>query len=1236
MLRFTTQPYSGLPALIVLLILFTCAVGAAAFHYTERSMVALAGQSLSVAAANIADELDRLLYERYSDIHLLAQSEAFRHPDAEGMTRHLRAMLEAYPVYVWLGATDANGRLIASTDPDLIGREFSERPWFQAVKLGESLYVTDAQFSEESGGVASVSFSAPLYSPAGAFRGAVTARVALPALADIFQATAKVFQAQTGPSVGLEWQFLSQNGDVIADSFLHQEGRVNVQELGLPSAKLVALGKTGYVEELHVRRGVPVVTGFAQTRGYEGFAGFHWGVLVRQDRTDVVASIRTVLWKIGGAGALVFVPVLGLLLWATRRLQHEQQELHTQTQARQRATEAVRASEARYRALYDDNPSMYFTVDRAGTILSVNSFGAAQLGYPVEELVGQPVTSVFIPEVRQTVQRQLAACFDSPSQVGRWESRKVRKDGSRLLVREAARVVQDTAGRSVCLIVCEDISDRERMEEQVLEQRRFLASIVENLPNMVFVKDAKDLRYVQFNRTGEALLGYPRETMIGKNDFDLFPKDEAEFFTEHDRKVLASGTLLEIPEEPILTRDGSKRILHTTKIPILDDDGTPRYLLGISEDITERKRTEEELSSYRLHLEEIVKARTADLSAANVELAREITRRAEVEHALRSSEARFRRVVDSNMIGILFWNEAGAITDANDAFLHMIGYTRQELQAGRVDWKKLTPPEYFQLDAKALEEIARTGVCTPFEKEYVRKDGTRVPIMIGGAGFDGSVSHGVAFVLDISDRVCAQAALRRSEEHLRLLVETTNVLPWEADAATWRFTYVGPQAVPFLGYPVEQWYRAGFWPEHIHPEDREWAVRFCEESSRTRDHYEFEYRMITADGRTVWLHDQVSVVREAGAPKTLRGFLVDITERKHAEAALRKSEAQYRAVVDHQTEMVCRFLPDTTLTFVNDACCRHFGKSRDQLIGTSLLALVPESQREMLRRHLDSLNATSRTMTAEREVVGPNGEQRWQEWTDTCICDTSGTLVEIQSVGRDITDRKQAEAMRRQLLDKIIAAQEDERRRIARELHDQTGQSLTSLLVGLRTLGETSSLQEAHEQARTLRRVAATTLDEVERISRGLRPSVLDDLGLDAAVQRLARDFTKTHGIPAEVHSNGLQVERLPAAVESALYRIVQEALTNIAKHAASSHAWILMRGTSEGIQVIIEDNGRGFDVETAWHAVNGREPLGLHGIRERARLLNGTLTIESSPGQGTTLFVHIPLSPTHREGDSR
>lgn len=149
-----------------------------------------------------------------------------------------------------------------------------------------------------------------------------------------------------------------------------------------------------------------------------------------------------------------------------------------------------------------------------------------------------------------------------------------------------------------------NITDRQRAEDEVRRSEAFINSVVENLPNMVFVKDAHDLRFVRFNKAGEDLLGYTRDTLIGKNDYDFFPKDEADFFTAKDREVLASGRLLDIPEEPIKTREGAVRSLHTKKIPIVGHGGIPQYLLGISEDITDRKRAEEELRRSQEELQQ--------------------------------------------------------------------------------------------------------------------------------------------------------------------------------------------------------------------------------------------------------------------------------------------------------------------------------------------------------------------------------------------------------------------------------------------------------------------------------------------------------------------------------------------------------------------------------------------------------------------------------------------------------
>ena len=135
--------------------------------------------------------------------------------------------------------------------------------------------------------------------------------------------------------------------------------------------------------------------------------------------------------------------------------------------------------------------------------------------------------------------------------------------------------------------------------EKIQEPHKFLVSVVENIPLMVFVKDAKDLRFVFLNKVSEDYLGYSVDELIGNNDYDFFPKNEADFFTEKDREVLATGQLLDIPEEPILNRSQEERLLHTQKIPIFDENGNPQYLLGISEDITEKKEAEKSIQTLR-------------------------------------------------------------------------------------------------------------------------------------------------------------------------------------------------------------------------------------------------------------------------------------------------------------------------------------------------------------------------------------------------------------------------------------------------------------------------------------------------------------------------------------------------------------------------------------------------------------------------------------------------------------
>jgi signal transduction histidine kinase len=225
------------------------------------------------------------------------------------------------------------------------------------------------------------------------------------------------------------------------------------------------------------------------------------------------------------------------------------------------------------------------------------------------------------------------------------------------------------------------------------------------------------------------------------------------------------------------------------------------------------------------------------------------------------------------------------------------------------------------------------------------------------------------------------------------------------------------------------------------------------------------------------------------------------------------------------------------------------------------------------------------------------------------------TFASRASVAVDQARRIQRDALRR-----VVRAQEDERRRLARELHDETGQALTSILLGLRGLEELEDMAALGEAVTALRERVVATLQDVRRLAVELRPAALDDFGLEAALERLTTGFAEQTGMKVELESR-LHDDRLPEEVETVLYRTVQEALTNIVKHAEAGRVSIVVAQKGRAVGAVIEDDGRGFDPE---RDVDGG--IGLIGMRERIALLDGSVTIESAPGKGTTLVVEVPV----------
>jgi signal transduction histidine kinase len=240
-----------------------------------------------------------------------------------------------------------------------------------------------------------------------------------------------------------------------------------------------------------------------------------------------------------------------------------------------------------------------------------------------------------------------------------------------------------------------------------------------------------------------------------------------------------------------------------------------------------------------------------------------------------------------------------------------------------------------------------------------------------------------------------------------------------------------------------------------------------------------------------------------------------------------------------------------------------------------------------------------------------------REGTDPRFTDADLRLAETfaprAAVAVDLSARVAGDALRR-----VVEAQELERRRLARELHDQTGQELTSVLLGLKAVEEAKTDEERAEAITAVREQVVETLHDVRRLAVELRPKALDDFGLVAALEHLRDTFSEQTGMRVDLEAH--VGDRLPSDVETALYRIVQEALTNIVKHAQASAVSIVLARSGRVITAVIEDDGRGFTPD------GGGDGLGLLGMGERLALLGGKLKIESSPGAGATIVAEVPL----------
>jgi PAS domain S-box-containing protein len=353
-------------------------------------------------------------------------------------------------------------------------------------------------------------------------------------------------------------------------------------------------------------------------------------------------------------------------------------------------------------------------------------------------------------------------------------------------------------------------------------------------------------------------------------------------------------------------------------------------------------------------------------------------------------------------------------------------------------------------------------------------------------------------------------------------------------------------------------------------------------------------------------------------------------ERVRAEDALRESEQRYRMLVTNIPDVAWLVDRDGNTLFISPNVEKVGGYTAEELYRAGSAAWfgrIHPDDLPMVRQTFDALfQAGAGGFDVEYRLRHRDGHWIWIH--DRAVTTYEGhDTTYVYGLYSNITDRKQAEEIRALLLNQVITVQEEERRRIARELHDETAQSLASLLLGLSALQNARTIKAARAQAGELHQVATHALAEVRRLAWGLRPSVLDDLGLVTALERYTEEFSRARGIAVALQTAGLDAGRMPPRVETALYRIMQEALSNVARHASARRVQIRLQRQGATVALVVEDDGHGFDPARPPSPPTAARGLGIHSMRERAVVHKGALVIESAPGRGTRVSVEIPLA---------
>lgn len=693
------------------------------------------------------------------------------------------------------------------------------------------------------------------------------------------------------------------------------------------------------------------------------------------------------------------------------------------------------------------------------------------------------------------------------------------------------------------------------------------------------------------NEASCRFLGKSREELLGESFVSLL--------TPSDREEIISWLATFTPDRPVSDRE----------LQVILPDGSQRWLAWMIYAFFDDREQVQEFQA----------------------VGRDITARVQAAEALRQSEQRFRTYTENSLVGVLVLQD-NRLRYANPALARMFGFEPAEL-IDTVDVLELVHPDFQDLIRQKI--TARLAGTPP--KQYtiqgVRRDGQVIYCEISGSriSYQGRPAL-LATVIDITQRFMAEAALRASEEKFRHLVEKMNDGLGICDAQG-HIVYVNPRFCELIGYTEAELLGRPL----CDLLDAENQRILTEQLQRRRAGDETTYQVVWTRKDGSQLPTQVSprpLFDQHGQFQGSFAILTDITVYRQAEAALQRREQYFRQLTDNVSDVIGLLTADGLINYLNPTVTRLLGFQPRDLLGTSVFELVhPHDVASLKLRFQRLLKQQKENFSVVVQVRHQAGTWHiWQIKGKNLLHDpiVAGIVINAQ----DITEQKKLEEALKQsarklraLTAQIFTAQETERRRLSLELHDELGQSLTALKLQLRSISNKLRKDQPRlkEECNQMLAYINSVVENVRRLSHDLCPSLLENVGLGAALRHLLENYRQFYHITDNLQELDEIEAVLPAAAKIHLYRIFQELFTNIDKHAQASAINVAVQRAKNTLTVTIADNGSGF-------AAEGNDPrrtspgLGLPAVSERILMLGGTLTINAQKQAGTKIQFSVPL----------